>query len=308
MRPRRWVLVTGVPRSGTTFVGRVLATSVRCDYVHEPFNPQVGLPSVRRLFPYAPPGSSELDDELSRLMRYDVRLRTATFPQDSLGRRVVKRIVGSRGPFYLRLAKLNPLTETAVMKDPHAILLAPLLVQRFGFRAVGVVRHPVAVVASFKARGWSPRAALEGLLADPRVEPIVADDRPRAERALQSARVDVEGPAVLWRILTRSLLCTDEADSRTLVVRHEDLGAQPHEAFAQVFAHCGLPYGRRARIRVERWTRGRRFEAGRGLRRDSPSLVDRAPKALPAEDRELVLEQVGHVGSQLYGDLAEDEG
>lgn len=303
MRPRRWVLVTGVPRSGTTFAGRVLATSLRCDYIHEPFNPQVGLPSVRRLFPYAPPDSPELDDEVSRLMRYDVSLRTAAFPQDSPGRRVVKRIVGSRGPFYLRLAKLNPLTETAVMKDPHAILLAPLLMQRFGFRAVGVVRHPVAVVASFKARGWPPGRALEDLLAEPRTaDAVLADDRSRVEQVLRSPRLDVEGPAVLWRALTRFLLCAAETYSSLAVVRHEDLGTRPHETFARVFAHCELEYGPRARSRVERWTSGARFPGRRGLRRESANLVREGPAALTAEDRELVLGHTGDLVDRLYGE------
>lgn len=302
MRPRRWVLVTGVPRSGTTFVGRVLATSVRCDYVHEPFNPQVGLPSVRRLFPYAPPGSSELDEEVSRLMRYDMRLRTATFPQDSPGRRVVKRMVGSRGPFYLRLAKLNPYSETAVMKDPHAILLTPLLLDRFGFRVVGMIRHPAAVVASFKARRWPPGRALEDLLTDPRTaEAVLADDRSRVERVLSSPRLDIEGPAVLWRVLTRFLLCVAEAHPSLTVVRHEDLGTRPHEAFARMFTHCGLGYGRRVRARVERWTSGGRFPDRGELRRESAKLVREGPAALTAEDRELVLGHTGDLVDRLYG-------
>lgn len=303
MRPRRWVLVTGVPRSGTTFVGRVLATSVRCDYVHEPFNPQVGLPWVSRLFTYAPPDSPELDDELSRLMRYDVRLRTAFFPQDSVARRAAKRVIGSRGPVYLRLAKLNPFTETAVMKDPHAALLAPVLARRHGFRVVVVVRHPVAVVASFRARGWPPGRALEELLGDPcAASEVLGSDRGRVERVLESPRVDVEGPAVLWRVLTRFLVDAADADpSRVSLVRHEDLGTRTHETFSTVFSHCGLPYGRRVRSRVERWTREGLSASGRGLRRDAASLAREAPAALPEEGRELVLEHTRALTERLYG-------
>ena len=55
----RPILVTGAPRSGTTWVGRMLTLAPGVGYIHEPFNPTTdagisGRP-VARFFEYVTP-------------------------------------------------------------------------------------------------------------------------------------------------------------------------------------------------------------------------------------------------------------
>jgi hypothetical protein len=45
-RIENWIFVTGVIRSGTTFVGKVLSLPLSVDYIHEPFNPLCGMPGI----------------------------------------------------------------------------------------------------------------------------------------------------------------------------------------------------------------------------------------------------------------------
>lgn len=40
---KNWIFVTGLIRSGTTFVGTILSHPISFDYIHEPFNPQCGI-------------------------------------------------------------------------------------------------------------------------------------------------------------------------------------------------------------------------------------------------------------------------
>jgi len=56
---RRPVLVTGSMRSGTTFVGNVLAASDRLFYLHEPLNPVWGIASNNRWFLYVRDANDE---------------------------------------------------------------------------------------------------------------------------------------------------------------------------------------------------------------------------------------------------------
>ena len=46
-RPRsQSILVTGAPRSGTTWAGSTIAAAARLRYVHEPFNPHYYRPAL----------------------------------------------------------------------------------------------------------------------------------------------------------------------------------------------------------------------------------------------------------------------
>ncbi|NEQ55044.1 MAG: hypothetical protein F6K11_33795, partial [Leptolyngbya sp. SIO3F4] len=50
----KWIFVTGAIRSGTTFVGKILSLPLEVDYIHEPFNPQCGIPGVNLGHRYIP--------------------------------------------------------------------------------------------------------------------------------------------------------------------------------------------------------------------------------------------------------------
>ena len=111
-----WVFVTGAPRSGTTFAGRMLSPFPRVDYIHEPFNPDCGIPGLDRRFLYLRAGERALVDEgsaeelIARIFRYDFRLRTGLFAKDTKAKKLLKRVTGSRGPVHLRVVKANPKT------------------------------------------------------------------------------------------------------------------------------------------------------------------------------------------------------
>jgi hypothetical protein len=47
---KRPILVTGAPRSGTTWVGKMLALAPGVGYVHEPFNPRFSAGCFDRYF------------------------------------------------------------------------------------------------------------------------------------------------------------------------------------------------------------------------------------------------------------------
>lgn len=92
--PRRWLLVTGMPRSGTTFAGRVLSAPLAVDYIHEPFNPDCGIVGVDQLLVHTRLGAAnepEVRRAVDDLMHYRARLRTGHFARDSAVKGAVKR-------------------------------------------------------------------------------------------------------------------------------------------------------------------------------------------------------------------------
>ncbi|WP_169948603.1 sulfotransferase [Microbispora sp. H11081] len=243
------VLVTGLPRSGTSWVGRMLTASGRLVYVNEPLNPQ------------RPPGRSPgvLDASVTHRFQYicpdDETPWLAAFSRTvALRYGWAAEIRRNHGPGDLaRMAKYGTaftlgrlLARRALLDDPFALLSAEWFAARLGCRVVVVVRDPVSFAASWRRLGW--RVDVRELLGQPfllRDHPYVADlGRHIGERDVVTAA------AVLWRAARR---VTDTVARRTAgvrVVRYEDLCAAPVDGFRDLYDWCGLPWTGRAARRI----------------------------------------------------------
>jgi hypothetical protein len=300
-----WVFVTGAPRSGTTFVGRTLSAPVQVDYIHEPFNPDCGIPGIDRRFLYLRPGVQAPEryrDPIDRLFRYAVRLRTGYYPEDSGTKRAIKAVVGSRGPFYYRIARLNPFHTAAVVKDPIGCLLTEYLAVRHGVRPVVLVRHPVAVAASVKRLKWKPD--LRFLTEQPSlVEDFFAPEHvPHAD--LSSP---VRAAAWEWWALNKVLRAQVARHPDWIVILHEELSREPVSTFRRLFRELDLPWSDRVERRIRRRTGSRNpTEARRGktqhFSRDSRGLFDLRVGMLTPEERRDVFDITRDVALQLYSE------
>ncbi|MFQ5889927.1 MAG: sulfotransferase [Gemmatimonadota bacterium] len=304
MKIDNWIFVTGAPRSGTTFVGRLLSAPLSVDYIHEPFNPDCGIPGIDRRFLYLRRGSEEaerLRATIAAIFRYDFRLRTGYYPNDPRLRRLVKRLVGSRGPFHLRLAKLNPFHRAAVIKDPIGCLLAAYLADEYRIKPVILVRHPVAFVASVLRLGW--RLSLEPIRDQPHlVEDHFADDGAFLEARRENP---VEQAAALWRALNKVLLAQAEAHPGWELLRHEDVSREPVKQLRRLYERHGLSWSMRVEKRIRARTGSHNPVEAKGgrvqdFRRDSTGLFERRLRMLEREKRRRVFEITGDVALGLY--------
>jgi hypothetical protein len=302
----RWLFVTGAPRSGTTFAGLVLSTPVIVDYFHEPFNPDCGAPGADQLYPYVRQG---LENEpryraiVESLQRYTLTLRTAYYPRDRALKRLVKSVIGSRGPFYLRLAKLNPFHQVGLVKDPTACLMMRWLATEFGFQTLMLVRHPVAFVASHLRLGWDLAARLDALRSQPA---LLDDDIGPEERALLARRDDdpVMQAAILWRVLHVALMA-QAREARPVILTHEALSAAPLPRFTELFDRFALPLTPRTRRRIERLTSSENATEARGtaaqdFRRNSADLLKLRIGTLSAAQRRTIFDLTRDVASPWY--------
>ena len=313
---RNWIFVTGMPRSGTTFVGKVLSFPLAVDYLHEPFNPSCGIPGLDQRYLYL---RAHLESEQARtyqaaaaaLLRYEVRLKPGLYSQDSPLKRAAKRVVGSRGGLYLNLAKWNPFHKAAVIKDPTGLFLTAFLAHHFGVKPVIVVRHPVSLAASWQRLGWQP--ALQVLSRqEALMEDYLADERDLLTRAW---RDPVEKIAVFWRVAHKVLLQQAAAHPGWHVVRHETLSATPQPSFRELYDALALPWSARIEKRLERLTRtDNPAEARPGkvqdFRRNSTALFRLRRDALPLPQRQRIFDLVADVAAPYYtrDSFALDEG
>jgi Sulfotransferase family len=242
------ILVTGMPRTATSWVGKMLEASGALVYVNEPMNPQhppgrspgVLRADVDHAFQYI----SE-DNERDWLPAFRDTVRLRFHPLAELRRnhrpydlaRTVKYTAG------FAVGRLRG--RRALLDDPYAVFAAPWLARRVGCRVVVTVRDPVATVSSWRRLGWTPRLA--ELLAQPA---LVRDRLARFTPDLEAAvagdddRADGIGQAsLLWRVIYGTVAGYRDEVPGLEVVRHEDLSADPVPAFAALYDRLELPFG-----------------------------------------------------------------
>jgi hypothetical protein len=248
-RNRKPILVTGSHRSGTTWVGRMLAAGGGVAYVSEPLNvlhrPGVFRPRVAHWYTYICK-----DNEASYLPGFretlaldyhlGAELRSLRSGRDLL--RMLRDLAAfGRG-------KLGQ--QRVLLKDPFAIFSAAWFAERLDCEVVIVLRHPAAFVSSLKRLDWP--FDFKDLLAQPLLmrdwlEPF----RGELEQAA-GARGDVVGQGVLlWRVI-HHVASGLQSRPRVRVVRHEDLSLQPVAGFEQLYAQMGLVFNSKARARVKK--------------------------------------------------------
>lgn len=211
------MLVTGVPRSGTTWLARALAGAGFAALPgREPMNPRSG------------------QFGLAGTVHSWVELREPTPEQE----RILARCYHGREPrVFSRYGKdqwLAPLPWThTIVKDPFALLSVPTIVRCTGAIPVIVYRHPGAVLASYRRMGWTADTTeirqLQGLTSAP--EPTD----------------DVSAMVEFWNFLhTRVLSWLDDVP-QALLVSHAELSLGGGAALRSLMRSCGLQPARRER-------------------------------------------------------------
>ena len=256
------ILVTGIPRSGTSWVGRVLCASGRLTYVNEPLNPLhppgqspgVLRAPVRHRYQYITE-----DDDSEYLQAFQDTIRLRYHPLAELAR--------NRRPYdLLRLAKYwssftvgRLLGRRALLDDPFAALSVAWFARRLGCQVAVVVRHPAAIVASRKRMGWKP-FRFQNLLAQPSLVRDWLEPFDQEMRAADRRGDLLESTSLLWRIIYHVGAESAERVPGILTVRYEDLASDPLRHFQALTGALDVPFTAAVRRFVIRSTTGRSRE------------------------------------------------
>ncbi|PSN20048.1 hypothetical protein C7271_04115 [filamentous cyanobacterium CCP5] len=300
-----WIYVTGIGRSGTTFIGKVLSRPLSVDYIHEPFNPQCGLPGIDRWDPYRRVALQEPEDyafhrQVQGIFSYDFALRTLVPTYDRPHKRVLKRLLGSRGPVYLAVAKLNPFHRAAVIKAPIGLLLTEYMYHHFQVKPVIVIKHPVSVMTSLQRVNWWPNPSQ--VLDQPQlIEDYFADDMDFVERQWDDPVLAI---AAYWRIIHKVLLAQAERYSSWQVVSHEALCEQPVATFHRLYQNLDLPWSagieRHIRHLTEQKNTDSRTTRVHDFTRSSKDIFLTRLCSIPKETRRKIFDVVQDVALQVY--------
>jgi Sulfotransferase domain len=250
------ILVTGMPRSGTTWVATMLAATRRVVYVNEPLNPQHppgGSPGILNVrvtdrFQYITDANG---DAYADAYAHLLALRFGLAAELRVNRRPADIVRAGHTISRFALGRLT--SRRPLIADPFAVLSTRWFARRLGCRVVIVVRRPEAVVSSRKRLGWTfdPGVLRSQTLLDAEVlEPLE-----REHPALFEPHDDLIGQgAQLWAILHLAIARIQREVPDVLVVRHEDLSRDPIAGFRALAEWLALPFEPRLEHAVRRAT------------------------------------------------------
>jgi len=232
---RAWLAGSG--RSGTTWLGQVLAAPRGNALLYEPLHPGLARFSSDLTPRISDPGDRpylRTDSEFPSWQRYiEHILGGAGFTRRTMlaGRRLSDR----------PRAVWRALTgRRLVVKAIRSNLMVGWLARTFDLRVVLLLRHPCATVASQAMRGWGlRRRMIEVLLQQPElVQDHLKDDLARIESG-SVLGAPLTRLAARWAIESRVALAMAARDRRIFPVAYENLLVRPRVELERIFAFLG---------------------------------------------------------------------
>ena len=234
----RPLLVTGIHRSGTTWVGRMLAAGGNTTYINEPLSvthrPGVLRLNIKHWYEYI-----SRENEAGYLPAFKNLINHRYFLLDEVRsireRKDVLRMGRDLTSFLLGRMR----GSRVLLKDPFAAFSTPWFADRLNCRVVITIRHPAGFASSLMRLNWPFQ--IEDLLA----QPLLMRDHLEQYRAeMESAAPDDEigRSCLLWNALYGTLHKTLQQRTDLIAVRHEDLSRDPVNGFRDLYNKLDMDF------------------------------------------------------------------
>ncbi|RBW68884.1 sulfotransferase [Bacillus taeanensis] len=311
------ILLTGAPRSGTTFVGRMLDLSSSIGYFHEPFNVQFGIEGIHENFIYIYEGMENekyYENLLCDLLKGKAKYKRAPLDvvnQDKplfikarnyLGRAIIK----SKPNVNYYKVKLTPSIERYFLKDPIACMSSEWLHRKFNMDVVILLRHPAAFVSSLKRLNW--RFDFRHLLN----QPDLLREHPEILEIIKDYDVKnlsiVEEGALWWTSIYTVLFKYLDRNPNMIAFRHEDISNDPFEKFKELYEHLGMDYTPQIQEKIKDFTDNSNPTIAEKnkvhvLKRNSKENTKVWKKKLSSEEIRLIKEITEPVAKRYYSEI-----
>jgi Sulfotransferase family len=253
----RPILITGMARSGGSWVSRMVAGSGEVVHINEPFNRRHPPGLTPGILHVPPPRAYQyvgVHNEAEHLagFRDMLRLRYNVGAELRVNRGIydlAKMAKYATAFSHGRLRGLLPLVD-----DPYMVFAAEWMAERLDCQVVMLVRHPAGIVSSLAriGTGWSDN--LPDIAAQPElVRDLLAPYADELERAAREPLDPIVHGALLWRVVHAGIQRQVERNPRFVIVRYEDLAADPMTEFRALYRRLeGLTFNDAAEDAVNR--------------------------------------------------------
>lgn len=291
---KRPILVTGIHKSGTTWVGKILTGSRKVGYVYEPFNlGTLNKSPVGFWYEYIAEGVDKLPAFEAYMESY-LKLSFRNLIPDAF------RQLHSATEFLrvLRTKWNLLLNRRQLVKDPIAILSAEWLASRFDMDVVVLIRHPGGFVASAKTRNY--QFPFDHLLKQKELmEKYLSPYEEEINEFARDKQDAVTQAALLWKLIYHVVNEYQNKYPNWIFLRNEDLALDPEGKFEELFDRLGIPMTTSIKKTIYDHSHSSKSTH---TRRDSKQQVKSWKKVLTAEEIIQLKSAVSEVSSHFYED------
>ena len=148
------IIISGIPRSGTTPLGIVLSSIKGFSMIYEPFNANQGIIDVH--FNYLYPGKNisveQFQSIFNNLIQFKSSFKNGYLNKDSLAKRIFKTVFGNESSLSYLKAKKSLSTNQLLIKDPFLLFCSKELC--LNHKVIICYRPLMALAGSFKRMKW----------------------------------------------------------------------------------------------------------------------------------------------------------
>ena len=297
------ILVTGTHRSGTTWVGKMLAADALTAYISEPLNvlhrPGIFRVKVNHWYQYVcEDNGSEYLPAFLDLLEFDYHFMAEI--RSLRSRRDFLRMGRDFLIFYNGLMR----GQRALLKDPFAVFSTPWFAKNLNCKVVITVRHPAAFASSLKRLNWP--FDFQDLLDQPL---LMRDHLELYREEMESIKPDdvIGQPALLWKMIYHSVHTALELNPNFIIVRHEDLSRDPVAGYHDLYQLLELEFTPRVeKIILNSSSSENPIELSRkkvhGFKLDSRASVENWKKRLTAEEIDRIRKMTEEISALYYSD------
>lgn len=240
------ILVTGSHRSGTTWVGRMLAADADTAYISEPLNvlhrPGLFRVPIKYWYTYINhENENEYLPAIQELLnfQYHIWLEIKSL-------RSIKDFLRMGRDFRIfyngSLHGQRPL-----IKDPFALFSSAWFAQKLNCQVVITVRHPAGFTSSLKRLNWN--FDFGNFLNQPL---LIRDHLEKDKDAMQAVDKNdiVTQGALLWKLIYRFVHLSGNLIPNLNILRHEDISLDPVTGFQNLYQKLGLDFTENVKTKI----------------------------------------------------------
>ena len=242
-RHKKPILVTGAHRSGTTWVGKMLAADPQVAYISEPLNfwhrPGVMRTATPHWYTYI---CEDNEAEYISALRETLDFQYHPWLELKSLRSMKDFLRMGRDWWTFSRGSLN--SKDALIKDPFAVFSSAWFANALDCQVVIVVRHPAAVTSSLLRLNWN--FDFSDLLNQPLLMRDWLKPFQREMETMVNSVVDVIAQScLLWRMVYQAAVELKDRFPEFHIIRHEDLSLDPVGEFHLLYESLDLNYSQK---------------------------------------------------------------
>lgn len=290
------ILLAGAHRSGSTWMGKVIAASPKTRYIHEPFN--VGIRHKHSPIEHWHQAVNDLtplskQKEIKAFLAYFYALPKSYRMEEW---EKVPETYSKRDVLWVFRQRMKNRT---IIKDPVAIFAAEWIYKAINCDVIVSIRHPAAFVASLKVKNWN--TDFNELKNQPEFQhPVLLKYENQIAAAANQQPDIISTGILLWNMIYDMVHYYKQCyENEWQFVRHEDVSLDPMNTFKTVFKKINLPFSHEVEDYIQKTTQG---EGKLDIERDAKKNISTWKQRLTKEEIERVKDETKEVWKHFYSE------